>query len=166
MPPGTSSASPQSPACDASFARRRLATLSRLLTALLLAISDDDMSDVEIKSDVLPKKPRKSYNEPDLDEFNDEEDEIADTKPTRGAGGNSEDDDEENGEDLDDDEYVVEKIFSHYIAEDVRLSQPPNLHIPGHDHDADDLSRANHVSKSNGKAGIRSRIVPGSLKRT
>lgn len=76
------------------------------------------MSDVGITSDVLPKKARKSYKEPDPEEFDDEMDVKPDT-----AGG---DDEEEDGEDLDDDEYVVEKIFSHYIAEDVRGPSVPS----------------------------------------
>lgn len=96
------------------------------------AISDDEMSDVAITSDVLPKKTkgRPSYKEPDPEEFAEEEEE--EVQPDGGAG---DDDDEEGAEDMDDDEYVVEKIFSHYIAADVRclrwmdtLTVPPKLH--------------------------------------
>lgn len=88
------------------------------------------MSDVGIQSDVLPKKSRKSYKEPDLDEFDDdEEDDVADTKP---SGVDAENDDDEEGEDLDEDEFVVEKIFSHYIAEDVCLAIPSSLFDVAH----------------------------------
>lgn len=75
-----------------------------------------DAADTGIKSDVLPKKARKSYKEPDPEEFDDQED----AEPDTAAGGGGDEEEEEDGEDLDDDEYVVEKIFSHYIAEDVR----------------------------------------------
>lgn len=68
------------------------------------------MSDVGVTSDVIPKKARKSYKEPDPEEFDEE-----DAKPDTTGGG----DEEEEGEDLDEDEFIVEKIFSHYIAEDV-----------------------------------------------
>ncbi|KAJ4420648.1 hypothetical protein N0V82_004213 [Gnomoniopsis sp. IMI 355080] len=76
------------------------------------------MSDVGITSDVLPKKSRKSYKEPDVDEFDDDdededEEEVADSKPADVKGDDGEDD-----EDLEEDEYVVEKIFEHYIAND------------------------------------------------
>lgn len=65
-----------------------------------------------------PKKSRKSYKEPDEDEF---EDEIVDTKGTNGNTIQDEEDNEDEDEDdMDEDEYVVEKIFSHYIADDVR----------------------------------------------
>ncbi|KAJ4393442.1 hypothetical protein N0V93_002652 [Gnomoniopsis smithogilvyi] len=74
------------------------------------AISDEEMSDVED----LPKKSRKSYEEPDVNEFDDEdENEVADFKPA-----DAEEEEENDDEDLDEDEYVVEKIFSHYIADD------------------------------------------------
>ncbi|CAN8097915.1 unnamed protein product [Discula destructiva] len=82
------------------------------------AISDDEMSDVGITSDVLPKKVRKSYKEPDVDEFEDEQEDV---KPDLGApaGGAADgEEEEEDGEELDEDEFVVEKIFSHYIAAD------------------------------------------------
>lgn len=93
--------------------------MSQLLTAIPAAISDDEMSDVGITSDVLPKKSRKSYKEPDVDEFDDdEEEEVADSKPAGAA-----DEDTEDDEDLEEDEFVVEKIFGHYIADDVRLSR-------------------------------------------
>lgn len=76
------------------------------------------------------KKTRKSYAEPEEDEFDDAEEEeeeeeeeqeegdaAADTKQVNGG-----DEEEEDDEDMDEDEYVVEKIFAHYIAKDVRLS--------------------------------------------
>lgn len=85
------------------------------------------MSDVGITSDVLPKKSRKSYKEPDLDEFNDEEEEVVDIKPAVGADGDG-DEDEDDEDDLDEDEFVVEKIFSHYIADDVRFLLSPSLY--------------------------------------
>lgn len=91
---------------------------SRLLTIWVIAISDDEMSDVGITSDVLPQKARKLYKEPDIDEFDDDEDEAADSKPAVANG----DEDDEDDEDLDEDEFVVEKIFSHYIAKDVLFS--------------------------------------------
>lgn len=65
------------------------------------------------------KKGRKSYKEPEADEFDDEvEDDAADTKQ---ENGNDDEEEEEEDEDMEEDEYVVEKIFSHYIAEDVRF---------------------------------------------
>ncbi|KUI52928.1 Chromo domain-containing protein 2 [Cytospora mali] len=80
------------------------------------AISDDDRSeaDVAVKSDIVPKKGRgrKSYKE--VEEFDDNED-MVDTKNTNG---NAAEDEDEEDEDLEEDEYVVEKIFSHYIADD------------------------------------------------
>lgn len=87
------------------------------------------MSDVGVTSDVLPKskKPRKSYKEVDENEFEDDEEEdegVADTNGANGAGG---DDDEDDDEELDEDEFVVEKIFSHYIADDVRYRELPSL---------------------------------------
>lgn len=88
---------------------------SLFLTTRSIAISDDEMSDVGITSDVLPTKARKSYKEPDIDEFDDDEDQAADSKPAV-------DEDDEDEEDLDEDEFVVEKIFSHYIADDVLFS--------------------------------------------
>lgn len=89
----------------------------------LTAISDDEMSDAGITSDVLPKKSRPSYKEPDVDEFDE------DVQPDLGGSEDKDDEekgDEEDGEDMDEDEYVVEKIFSHYIAEDVRCLEEPN----------------------------------------
>lgn len=88
---------------------------SLFLTTRSIAISDDEMSDVGITSDVLPPKARKSYKEPDIDEFDDDEDEAADSKPAV-------DENDEDDEGLDEDEFVVEKIFSHYIADDVLFS--------------------------------------------
>lgn len=80
------------------------------------------MSDVGITSDVLPKKARKSYKEPDIDEFDDddeEEEEAADSKP---AVTNDDNDEVEDDEELEEDEFVVEKIYSHYIDADVLFS--------------------------------------------
>lgn len=79
------------------------------------------MSDVGITSDVLPKKARKSYKEPDIDEFDDdeEEEEAADSKP---AVANNDNDEAEDDEELEEDEFVVEKIYSHYIDADVLFS--------------------------------------------
>lgn len=98
-----------------------------MLTGSATAISDEEMSDVGVTSDVLPKKPRKSYKEVDEHEFDEEEEEgedaAADTK--KGANGGAGDDEDDEDEDLDEDEFVVEKIFSHYIAEDVRYHERP-----------------------------------------
>lgn len=77
------------------------------------------MSDVGVTSDVVVnKKARKSYKEVEEDEFEDEqeEEEAGGHNGVNGDNGDEGDDDEELGED----EYVVEKIFSHYIADDVR----------------------------------------------
>lgn len=76
---------------------------------------------------IVPKKPRKSYKEPAEDEF-DEEDDEEEQEPDRangvGAGGDADGNDDDDDE-LDEDEFVVEKIFSHYIADDVRPTQAP-----------------------------------------
>lgn len=104
-----------------------------MLTTSLTAISDEEMSDVDVKSNVVPKKPRVSYKEipEDEDEFEDEDevDTKVGIKPVNGA---TEDDEEGDDEDLDEDEYVVEKIFSHYIADDVRhLGLPSSCRFTG-----------------------------------
>lgn len=83
------------------------------------AISDDDRSesgDVTVKSDIAPKRGRgrKSYKEA---EVVDDDEDMPDVKDTNGVA--AEDDEEEDeDDDLEEDEYVVEKIFSHYIADD------------------------------------------------
>lgn len=93
------------------------------------------MSDVGVTSDVLPKKARKSYKEPEPDEF-EEDEEDDDVQPDIGAGGAEDDEEDEDDEDLDEDVFVVEKIFSHYIADDVRglewLCLPPST-LRSHD---------------------------------
>lgn len=89
------------------------------------------MSDPGVANDVVPKKLRKSAKEETEDDFDDDGDEVVDTKDTNGIGAHDHDEDgdgdgdgdedEDNEEDLDEDEYVVEKIFAHYIANDVRF---------------------------------------------
>lgn len=128
---------------------------------LLIAISDDEMSDAGIRSDLLPKKGRapKSYKEPEPDEFEEDEEVRPD------ATGAEDDDDDEDGEDLDEDEFVVEKIFSHYIAEDVRCPQWPLPTTFGCAH-ADPADRACQGSRSSGRAGRTRKTVLGNLKKT
>lgn len=91
------------------------------MPAPLLAISDDEESNPGVTSDITTsstKKTRKSYKEPDEAEFDDPEDDAV--PDTNQENGDDEEEDNNEDEDLDEDEYVVEKIFSHYIAEDVR----------------------------------------------
>ncbi|PSR97451.1 hypothetical protein BD289DRAFT_492428 [Coniella lustricola] len=89
------------------------------------AISDDDMSDVGITSDLLPprkKQQRKSYEEvpeEDLKEASSEDEKLPSvqtTKTMKNFNGDEEaEEDDEEEEDMDEDEFVVEKIFSHYV---------------------------------------------------
>ncbi|KAK7736524.1 hypothetical protein SLS53_006955 [Cytospora paraplurivora] len=84
------------------------------------AISDEELSesaDMAVKSDIAPRRGRgrKSYKEP---EAVDDDEDIVETKKTNGDAAGDDEEEEDNEEDLEEDEYVVEKIFSHYIAED------------------------------------------------
>lgn len=82
------------------------------------AALSDDASDGESGLEVVPtkrdKKPVK-YRESkeDLDDDNDVDDDAGNAAGDDNDGGADDDDDEEG------DEYVVEKILSHMIAEDV-----------------------------------------------
>ncbi|EJT80636.1 heterochromatin protein one [Gaeumannomyces tritici R3-111a-1] len=76
------------------------------------AISDEDMSDGENGLDVIPTKREKKpvkYADPkkDADDDNDDKD-----------GGAANDEEDEGDDEEDGDEYIVEKIISHMIAED------------------------------------------------
>ncbi|KAJ0110073.1 hypothetical protein J7T55_014876 [Diaporthe amygdali] len=86
------------------------------------AISDEENSDTgdfAVTSDILPKKGRgrKPKIKPEPEEDSEGEEDVADPKITNGNA--EEDDDEDQDEDdMSEDEFVVEKIFSHYIAAD------------------------------------------------
>lgn len=98
-------------------------TLARA-NRIFAAISDDETSDTGVvKSDVVTKKHKPSYKEPAEDEFDDEFDDEDEDLPDANGVVKEEDDDDD--EDLDEDEFVVEKIFSHIIADDVCFSEPP-----------------------------------------
>lgn len=89
------------------------------------------MSDADsgVRSDIVSKKPKKSYKEVAEDEFDESEPEV---KPVKRANGNGkkaaavkeeveEEDEEDEDEDMDEDEYVVEKILAHLVDEAVRF---------------------------------------------
>ncbi|KAG8170204.1 hypothetical protein KVR01_000949 [Diaporthe batatas] len=89
------------------------------------AISDDensDSGDFAVTSDILPPKKvgrgRKPIKKEEEEEEVSEDDDGPDTKMTNGGADEDDGEDEDEEEDLDEDEYVVEKIFSHYIADD------------------------------------------------
>lgn len=133
------------------------------------------MSDVGITSDLLPsrKQQRKSYKEVPEEDFEEEEsseDEKAPVKAKATAkesnGGDDEEEDDEE-EDLDEDEFVVEKIFAHYIDEDVCWA--PQNWLPFGFQGSGVLiakCRVNRNSRSSGKAGLRRRIAPGRMRIT
>ncbi|KAL1846984.1 hypothetical protein Daus18300_014088 [Diaporthe australafricana] len=85
------------------------------------AISDEensDLGDLAVTSDILPPPKKGRGRKPIKPEADSEVDEdVADTKATNGDAVEEEDEDEDD-EDMEEDEYVVEKIFAHYIAED------------------------------------------------
>lgn len=82
-----------------------------------------------VKSDVVAKKPNPSYAEPAEDEFDDDDEEdLPDANGKNGASKDDADEDDDDDEDLDEDEFVVEKIYSHIVAEDVRSAESPKLY--------------------------------------
>lgn len=86
------------------------------------AISDDensDSGDFAVTSDILPpKKVGRGRKPTKKEEEVSEDDDIPDTKITNGGADEDDEEEDDDDEDLDEDEYVVEKIFSHYIADD------------------------------------------------